>query len=114
MVRSVPMIDQVARVLDGLSRRDNFTDPEDLVFCNIVGGHVDEWKLRDRFYAALDRAELKRVRLHDLRHVFGTIAVQAFPLSDVKAYMGHADIATTMIYVHHIPRHDAADRLTEL
>jgi hypothetical protein len=25
--------------------------------------------------------------------------------------MGHADIATTMIYVHHVPRVDAAERL---
>ena len=54
------------------------------------------------------------MRLHDLRHTFGTLAVQAFPLSDVKAYMGHADIATTMIYVHHVPQHDAADRLGRL
>lgn len=35
--------------------------------------------------------------------VFGTLAVQVFPLSDVKADMGHADIATTMIYVHYVP-----------
>jgi hypothetical protein len=40
--------------------------------------------------------------------------VQAFPLSDVKAYMGHADIQTTMIYVHHVPQIDAADKLSEL
>jgi hypothetical protein len=26
--------------------------------------------------------------------------------------MGHADIATTMIYVHHVPQLDAADRLS--
>jgi hypothetical protein len=26
--------------------------------------------------------------------------------------MGHADIATTMIYIHHVPQHDAADRLS--
>ena len=26
--------------------------------------------------------------------------------------MGHADIQTTMIYVHHVPRHDAAARLS--
>lgn len=26
--------------------------------------------------------------------------------------MGHADIATTMIYVHHAPQHDVADRLS--
>jgi hypothetical protein len=38
--------------------------------------------------------------------------VQEFALSDVKAYMCHADIATTMIYVHHVPQHDAADRLS--
>jgi integrase len=54
------------------------------------------------------------MRLHDLRHTFGTLAVQAFPLSDAKAYMGHANIETTMIYVHHVPQHDAADKLTAL
>jgi plastocyanin len=37
---------------------------------------------------------------------------RAFPLSDVKAYMAHADIQTTMIYVHHVPQHDAADKLS--
>ena len=40
--------------------------------------------------------------------------MQAFPLTDVKAFMGHADIQTTMIYVHHVPQHDAADKLTAL
>jgi Phage integrase family len=67
-----------------------------------------------RFHAALERAGLPRLRLHDLRHTFGTLAVQVFPLTDVKAYMGHADIQTTMIYVHHVPQVDAADRLSRL
>jgi hypothetical protein len=30
------------------------------------------------------------------------------------AMMGHAEISTTMIYVHHVPQHDAAARLTAL
>jgi hypothetical protein len=42
------------------------------------------------------------------------VAVQVFPLSDVRAFMGHADIQTTMVYVHHVPQHDAADRLSHL
>jgi hypothetical protein len=42
------------------------------------------------------------------------LAVQAFALTDVKAYMGHADIQTTMIYVHHVPQNDAADKLSRL
>jgi integrase len=95
-----------------LSRRANFVDEEDLVFPNAVGNFLDDSKLRRRFFKALDRAGLKRLRFHDLRHTFGTLAVQAFPLSDVKAYMGHADIQTTMIYVHHVPQHDAAERLS--
>lgn len=112
-VRSVPMIDQVARALDGLSRREHFTGDANLVFCNDVGEHFDDSALRRRFYAARKRAGLKRLRFHDLRHSFGTLAVQVFPLSDVKAYMGHADIATTMVYVHHVPQVDAAKRLSK-
>ena len=70
--------------------------------------------LRRRYRRALGRAGLKPLRFHDLRHTFGTLAVQAFPLSDVKAYMGHANIDTTMLYVHHVPQHDAADKLSAL
>ena len=120
-VRSVPLVDQVARALDALSRRERFTGPSDLVFCNEVGGFIDDGRLRSRFYAALRDAGLghlrdkeDRVVFHDLRHTFGTLAVRAFPLSDVKAFMGHESIDTTMIYVHHIPQTDAAARLTAL
>jgi integrase len=118
-VRSVPMSDPVARVLDGLSRRD--VGPDDLVFSPGYDVPFHHDTVRKRFYAALDAAGLGRLRtkddpivFHDLRHTFGTLAVQAFPLSDVKAMMGHADISTTMIYVHHVPRTDAAARLSEL
>jgi integrase len=111
-VRSVPMIDQVARALDELSRREWFTRDADLVFCNEAGDHFDDSSLRRRFYAARIGAGLKRIRFHDLRHTFGTVAVQVFPISDVKAYMGHADIATTMIYVDHVPQLDAASKLS--
>jgi integrase len=113
-VRSVPLVDQAARALDRLSRREYWTGEEDLVFVSEVGEPFDEWAMRRRFYTALEQAGLGRIRFHDLRHTFGTIAVQAFPLTDVKAFMGHADIQTTMIYVHHVPQHDAADKLSRL
>jgi integrase len=120
-VRGVPMSDPVARVLDRLSRRQGGTRPDDLVFSpgHNVPFHNDT--VRKRFYTALEAAGLGRLRakddpivFHDLRHTFGTLAVQAFPLSDVKAMMGHADISTTMIYVHHVPQTDAAARLSAL
>ena len=110
-VRSVPLIDQAARALDGLSRREHFTCDNDYVFINDVGDFLSDDRLRRRFKTALENAGLPAMRLHDLRHTFGTLAVQVFPLSDVQVFMGHADIATTMIYVHHVPQHDAADKL---
>jgi integrase len=114
LVRSVPLVDQAAAALDRLSRRERWTGDEDLVFVNAVGEYLERSTLRRRYVAALKRAGLRQIRFHDLRHTFGTLAVQAFPLTDVKAFMGHANIATTMRYVHHVPQHDAADRLTAL
>jgi integrase len=74
------MTDQVMLVLDGLSKRERFTVEQDLVFPSAVGEHLDGSALRRRFYAAMERAAVKRIRFHDLRHTFGTLAVQAFPL----------------------------------
>jgi integrase-like protein len=51
----------------------------------------------------VERAGLHRLRFHDLRHCFGTIAAQRLPLPTVQGYMGHAHISTTMRYVHHTP-----------
>ena len=79
-VRSVPMIDQVLAALDRLSRREFHVAEDDLVFPNSVGNFLDDSKLRRRFHKALERAGLKQIRFHDLRHTFGTLAVQAFPL----------------------------------
>jgi integrase len=120
-VRSVPLIDQAATALEALSRRANFTQPGDLVFVSETGTYVDAYDLRQRFYGALKRAGLghKRqvdqpLRFHDLRHTFGTLAVQVWPLVDVQSYMGHANINTTMVYAHHVPKRDAAETLTRL
>ena len=119
--RSVPLIDIAARPLDRLSRRERFTGASDRVFCDPTGETLNDGAIRGALYAALEAAGIDRDRgtgkllvFHDLRHTFGTLAVQAFPLSDVQAYMGHADIATTMVYVHHTPQHAAADRLGQL
>jgi len=69
---------------------------------------------RRRFYQALERAGLPRIRYHDLRHCFATLAVQRLELPKVQQYLGHAHISTTMRYVHHTPAVEDAARLTDL
>ena len=121
--RSVPLIDVAAQVFDRVSRhleQHNLpTGPEALVLPTREGGLLDDVRLRAAFYRGLNGAGLGHMRekdnpmtFHDLRHVFGTIAVRAFPVTDVQAFMGHQSITTTMRYVHHVPRHDAAAKLS--
>ena len=118
--RSVPLSDQAVVALDALSRREHFTEPGDLVFCDEVGKHLDDNAVRDAFYDALGDADLGHLReqdvpivFHDLRHTFGTqCAARGIDLRKIQAWMGHGDIQTTMRYLHYVPAHDDEARLT--
>jgi integrase len=121
-VRSVPLIDQAAAELDRLSRRPMFTEADDRVFCSKVGDPLPLHALPAGLYGGMEAAGIDRRAFpakggftwHDLRHTFGTLAVEVWPLSEVQTYMGHAQVQTTMIYVHHVPKVDAAAKLSEL
>lgn len=113
-VRSVPLMPQVALKLTELRKREHFTGDDDLVFCSVVGGVRDYDALYRRYLAAQQRAGVRKLRFHDLRHSFGTMAVRAFPITDVQTWMGHADIATTRKYVHYAPQPEAAAKLGAL
>lgn len=113
-VRSMPLMPQVAEALQSLRQREHFTGPDDLVFASDIGSWYDHSAFYRRFKKACRAIGLHEIRVHDLRHSFGTMAVQIFPLSEVQVYMGHADIKTTMRYIHHVPNVDAAARLGAL
>ncbi len=107
------MVEQVARALAAVGRRERFVTDEDLVFPGDAGGHLDASALRVRYKAALARAGLRPLRFHDLRHTFGTLAVRRAELTAVQSWMGHADIQTTMRYVRHRDRGGEARVLVE-
>ncbi len=107
-VRSVPMVDDVARLLAQLNARQDFAGDDDLVFCEPDGGWLNDDRLRRRYEAALKRAGLRRLRFHDLRHRFGSLAITRADIVEVQAWMGHADIQTTMRYLHYRDRGQAA------
>ena len=72
---------------------------------------MEHWALRRRFYAALKRAGLRRIRFHDLRHHFGSLAITVLDPYAVQSYMGHQHYSTTQRYLHHKPRREDALRL---
>jgi integrase len=107
-VRSVPMAPEVAEALARLGRRDDYTGEDDLVFVGLAGGHLDASALLRRYRAALRNAGLRPLRFHDLRHTFGTRVIAEADIRRVQEWMGHADVQTTMRYLHYAPRHDDA------
>ncbi len=74
-----------------------------LIFCTPRGRPLHQNNIRRRdFYPRLDRLELPKVRLHDLRHGHGTdlIAAGVDPRT-VADRLGHSSPAFTMsVYVH--------------
>ena len=56
--------------------------------------------LERRYKKTLNRAGLRKLPFHSLRHHFGSQAVNVATLVQVKAWMGHADLRTTGRYLH--------------
>ncbi len=110
-VRSVPMTGAVVDALARLKDRGHLTDDDDLVFINTAGGYLASWSLRRRYYRAIEKAGLRKIRFHDLRHCFGSMAITVLDPYAVQSYMGHQHYSTTQRYLHHRPRPEDARRL---
>jgi integrase len=121
--RSAPLVPILAHRLAALSTSGQFTAPADYVFSTALGDRITDRLLRSVFYAALVRAGLGHKREetdrhgnpqdpmtpHDLRHSYCTWAVNVWPITKVKEFAGHADVKTTMRYVHHQTKEDDAE-----
>jgi integrase len=92
---------------------------DELVFRSSSGSIVDPDNLYHRvFLPVLAKAGIRRIRLHDLRHTFGSQLLQnGASIVYVKEQMGHSSIQVTVdIYGHLIPGANVCfvDRLDEL
>jgi integrase len=89
-----------------------------LVFTRQDGEPLDSKRLARELDRLTKRAELPRIRFHDLRHTAGTsLIAEGIPLVMVKDLLGHSTIAITAdIYSHVLPPHQdqIADRMEQL
>lgn len=79
---------------------------DDLVFPSQVGTVLRPENLYHRYFLpTLEHAGRRRIRLHDLRHTFGSLLIQGgASLTYVKEQMGHSTIQITVdTYGHLIP-----------
>jgi integrase len=102
--------------LDELAARGPGWNGEGLAFPNRAGRLLNPANLlRRHLHPILDRAGLPRMRFHDLRHTFATLALEAGVHPRVVADMlGHASVQLTLDRYSHVTegvRDDAADRI---
>ncbi len=89
-----------------------------LVFASIVGTPLEKSNVDKRFKAILAQAALPRLRFHDLRHSYASLALaQNEHPKTVQENLGHSQISMTLdIYSHLLPsvKHEAAARMDAL
>jgi len=109
--RTVPLAPQLREALRAWRPRG--AGEQDLVFPGTLPDRkLDGDALSSRYRSVRDRAGLRPLRFHDLRHTFGSLAVDGgASLVQVQAWMGHADIGTTMRYLHSKSRAEDAELL---
>jgi site-specific recombinase XerD len=74
----------------------------DYLFCNLKGGQLMDRYIREFVSRYAKKGGIKkRVHPHSLRHTFATdLLREAKDIRLVQKALGHASIATTMIYTH--------------
>ena len=89
-----------------------------LVFTTPIGTVVDPRNLNRLLDNLCLRAQVRRVRVHDLRHTCASLLLaQGVEPRVIMETLGHSHIATTMnIYAHVLPvlQRQAADRMDDL
>jgi integrase len=82
-----------------------------------LGTLLDDANVRHIFGRVLEKAQLRHVRFHDLRHTFASLLIQrGESLAYVKEQMGHSSIQITVdVYGHLVPggNRAAVDRLDD-
>lgn len=80
-------------------------DDHGLVVCAESGSPIHPHSFSQMFEKAVERAGLRQIRLHDLRHTHATIAVKAgVPVKVISERLGHESPAFTLKqYAHVVP-----------
>jgi integrase len=86
--------------------RKGWSEPPEWLFYNENGKRIDIENLRKRiFYKCLEKAELRQIRLHDIRHTYATLRImKGDNIVDVSNQLGHSDVSITLkTYTHGLP-----------
>ena len=100
-----PQLTETLKSLKGTFRlkiADNNFEPE-YVFKSSGGEliNLNNWRKRI-FYKAIEKAEIRSIRIHDLRHTYATLRInKGDNIADVSNQLGHHSVKLTLDVYHH-------------
>lgn len=93
------LVDVLTEYKDGNKKRA-------LVFSQSNGSHLSNDVLRKPFLRLCAQANVKPIRMHDMRHTFASLAlIEGVDVPTVQKWLGHKDIQTAMRYIKLLPEH---------
>ena len=97
--RTLPLADDAIQVLKQQGKK---TGSSPWVFPSPIGGPISPDSVLHMLHRVLKRAGLPRVRFHDLRHTFATLALQnGVDIKTVSGMLGHFSAGFTLdTYAH--------------
>jgi integrase len=110
--RAVPMLPTLAGLLHEHYQRESTPAPDILLFS--FGGEkpIDAANARKEFLKALNRASLKHVTLHSLRHSFAsTLLASGASIKALQRSLGHASAVMTLNVYSHLIQEDLGNAL---
>jgi integrase len=120
-IRYVDMSEGLTQLLRERSQKRDHTvicksEGIELVFSDKYGEPVkDTYFRRGVFYPLLKKAGLPKIRIHDTRHTYASLLLQAgAPLHYVRDQLGHSSIATTVDLYGHLTTGANRDTLNQL
>lgn len=98
--REIWLNDELVAVFENLLKGK----PNRLIFGNEKGHHLNSEQCKWPIWRACDKAEIRRVRWHVLRHTFAShLTMLGVPLKVVQELLGHFSVQMTMRYSHLSP-----------
>lgn len=102
--RWLGMNDELYQVLMNHRQKTKFNGPNDFVIHQTDGGSMYAGSVRQIHWRVCRKAELRKLRIHDLRHTFAShYVMNGGSLHDLQALLGHSSPMMTQRYAHLAP-----------
>ena len=107
--RTLPMIPTIKEFLLNIEQKQdknrklfgkNYKNTDNYVCVDSEGVLIHPDALTRKFKKFLKDNNLKKIRLHDLRHSVGSLLIKNASTREVQEWLGHSNVSTTEIYTH--------------